>query len=174
MFRIPAQHHISCVVNIGTLKEPFPKQRQAAIGGRTVMRGAVRSLRERLTTAERQLSDLHSWRNSMASALPAIPVAEAKALDDDILPNWTTVDAAFPCVSNIREKCHLVTIGYPEHPRAWCTKCGWQFGLSDVAHPVLSLPVCLKSVCGRCLRYEKEAAKALAKSRVREVGVGSH
>ena len=137
-------------------------------------RGAVRALRERLTNAERQLNELQAWRSSLASALPATPVAEAEALDDDILPNWAAVDAAFPSVSSIREKCHLVTIGYPAHPRDWHTKCGWPFGLSDVAHPVLSLPVCHKSICDRCLRYGKEAAKALAESRVREVGVGSH
>ena len=48
--------------------------------------------------------------------------------------------------------------------------CGWAFGISDVAKPVLSLPACHKSICKKCLKAEREEAKMRAESRVLEVG----
>ena len=67
-----------------------------------------------------------------------------------------------PFVKSVRAKCHKVVIGYPDNPRRWRTKCGWQFGVSDVARPVHKLPVCHKAICETCFKTEKEAARAEA------------
>ena len=87
------------------------------------------------------------------------------------IEHWTDVDEFFPFVSSIRGRCHKVAVGHPEPPWNWVSKCGWPFGISEVAHPVFKLPACYKQICERCLRAEREAAREGAESLVLEVGV---
>ena len=81
-----------------------------------------------------------------------------------------TVDAYFPFVNNIRSRTHKASVGYPEPPRDWRTVCGWRFGVSEVARPVLSLPACHKTICERSLKAEREQARMRAETKVLEVG----
>ena len=107
----------------------------------------------------------------MAAATPADQVVEASVDGEVVRPANAAVDYHFPFVKSIRATSHKVVVGYPEHPRRWPAKCGWQFGLADVAWPIMELPTCHKAICDRCFKAEKEAARAVAEVRVREVGV---
>ena len=62
----------------------------------------------------------------------------------------------------------MVALGYPENPRLWVTVCGWPFGASE--HPAGSLPPFYKAYCEKCLRAEREQAKAVARVCVIEDG----
>ena len=176
---LAASHHLASLAlagwerNSSSSQAPFaassitapsraPKLRSRAVGKLIGARVAVLGLRERLTAAEQQLSELQTWRSSLVAAVPPVPVAPAGVVDEVIPPNWDGIDSAFQYVTSVRGKCHSVQVGYPAHPCTWCTICGWRLGSSDVAQPVLSLPVCHKPICDRCLRNEKEVAKALA------------
>ena len=117
-----------------------------------------------------QIRALEDWRNEVRSNVPASAVAPVDTAQSDVPIDWTPVRAAFPYVFSDREKCHRVSVGYPDHPRAWKTHCGWPFGIADVATPGRKLPACHKSICERCLKAEHEAVKAAAESRVREAG----
>ena len=74
----------------------------------------------------------------------------------------------FPYVVSIRDKTHKVDIGYPEEPRDWRTVCGWAFGMSVKAKPVLSLPAC-HEMCEKCFPERKYAIKR-GRAKVLEVG----
>ena len=136
-------------------------------------RTALTAVRGRLGQAEQQLRELTEWRSTFKASVPDAPVEPLGELLDDVPPCWDSIDAAFPFVLSIRDKCHRVEVGYPNHPSTWRSKCGWAFGFSDVARPVLSLPTCHKSICDRCCKRERAAAIAVAESKVGEVGVGS-
>ena len=107
----------------------------------------------------------------MAVSAPADQVVEANGEAEIVPTTMASVDYYFPFVRSIRATCHKVVVGYPEHPRHWRAECGWQFGFSEVARPLMELPTCHKAICDRCFKAEKEAAKAVAEQRVREVGV---
>ena len=136
---------------------------------RRLDRETVPQLRQRLTTAESRIEELQLWRASAVAALQPSTVAPAEPIAEAVPANWATIGAFFPYVNSIRSRTHKVSIGYPEPPRAWRTVCGWAFGVSDVARPVLSSPACHKSICERCLKAEREQAKMRAKSSVLEV-----
>ena len=119
-----------------------------------------------------QLQGLADWRAAMSAAVPAETVAPVDTADVEVPTIWTTVQTAFPFVLSDRAKCHRVLVGYPAHPREWRAQCGWAFGIAEVASSAETLPACHKSLCERCFKVEKAAAKALAESRVLQVGGG--
>ena len=133
--------------------------------------GEVRALDRRVKATEDQLRELAELRRNVAKAAPPDQISPASVTVDDVPAHWASVVCWFPFVSSTRAKVHRVVVGYPENPRHWRSECGWQFGISEVAHPVLRLPECHKAMCDRCFKAEKEAAKAVAEQRVREVGV---
>ena len=64
-----------------------------------------------------------------------------------------------------------VEVRYPEAPRHWRYEGGWQFGMSEVARPVLKTPACHKASGDRYFKAEKEEARAVAEVRMSEVRV---
>ena len=69
----------------------------------------------------------------------------------DTVPEcWEARQTYLPYVVSIREKTHKVAVGYPQEPRGWRMECGWAFGVSIKAKPVLSLPACHKMICEKC------------------------
>ena len=158
----------SAVQASSTRRQRTPLSRTGAVN-----RAALTAVRGRLGQAEQQLRELAEWRSTFKASVPEVPVEPVGELLDEVPPSWNSIDTAFPFVFSTRDKCHRVEVGYPNHPSTWRSKCGWTFGFSDVARPVLSLPACHKSICDRCCRKERAATKELAESKVREVGVGS-
>ena len=140
-------------------------------GEHAALRGVVKALDQRLSSAEAQLRDLTEWRNSLTTLTPVGQVVEARVVGEVVQPTNADVDYHFPFVRSIREVTHKVRVGYPNHPHQWRARCGWQFGLADVAVPLMEHPTCHKSLCDRCFKTEKKAARAAALVRVREVGV---
>ena len=131
----------------------------------------VKALERRVTATEGQLKELNELRRLVTTATPPESVVPALPTSDEAQAQWLAVGHVFPYVSSIRDKVHRVVVGYPEHPRLWHAPCSWPFGLSDVAHPVVSLPVCHLSMCDRCFKVERRVAKVAAELRVSEVGV---
>ena len=110
-------------------------------------------------------------RGIVTVAAPLECVAPAVPAPDDILEHWLAVAQIFPYVSSAFDKVHRVVVGYPEHPRLWRTRCGWPFGMSEVAVPAVSMPRCHLAMCEPCCKVERGVAKAEAAIRVSEVGV---
>ena len=68
------------------------------------------------------------WRSTFKASVPEVPVEPLCDVFDEVQPCWDSIDAAFPFVFSIRDKCHRVEVGYPNHPSTWRSKCGWAFG----------------------------------------------
>ena len=148
------------------------KAGRAAMAAATSKRSRAAS-RARLTAVEAHVADLRAWRTSFIDAMPETAVEPAPVPDDEVPKHWDGVNRSFPYVSSIRGRCHQVAVGHPEPPWNWVTRCGWPFGISDVARPVYKLPTCYKLMCERCLRVERGAARGGAESLVLEVGVAA-
>ena len=99
-------------------------------------------LGQRLAAAESHIEELRRWRATFVHSLPTTPAAPVASPRDAVPECWETKKAYFPYVVSIREKTHKVAVGYPQQPRDWRTECGWAFGVSINAKPVLSLPDC--------------------------------
>ena len=119
------------------------------------------------------VADLRAWRSSFIDAMPGTAVGPAPVPDDEVPKHWDDVNRSFPYVSRIRGRCHQVAVGHPEPPWNWVTRCGWPFGISDVARPVYKMPTYYKQMCERCLNVERGAARKGALSLVLEVGVAA-
>ena len=105
------------------------------MGDHSALQSIVSALGQRMTSAESQLSELAEWRTSLAASTLADQVVEANVEAEVVPTTMASVDYYFPFVRSIRATCHKVVVGYPEHPRHWRAKCGWQFGFSEVARP---------------------------------------
>ena len=149
-----------------------PRRRAAATPASAKASAAHSRLSSRVDHLSQQLQGLADWRAAMSAAVPAETVAPVDTADVEVPTIWTTVQTVFPFVLSDRAKCHRVLVGYPAHPREWRAQCGWAFGIAEVASSAETLPACHKSLCERCFKVEKAAAKALAESRVLQVGGG--
>ena len=127
-----------------------------------------------MSDTEANMLELQAWRATVFASIPSEPVGPiVVASAAEVLQELDDVTSSIPYVLSMRDKHHMVAIGYPDDPRAWRTKSGWFFGLSSVARPVHDLPTCHKLICDRCLGAERDAAKLRAESRVCEAGCGS-
>ena len=106
----------------------------------------------------------------MVHSVPATLSAPVDTPTDAVPECWEARRTVFPYVVSIRDKTHKVDIGYPEEPRGWRTVCGWAFGMSVKAKPVLSLPACHEMMCEKCFGAERKHAIKRDRANVLEVG----
>ena len=127
-------------------------------------------LAERVSKLEAELAKLSAWRSEVAVALTAFEVAPAPFPRQNATVVQPVLAGCLPYVISCYGRYHAVSVGYPENPHLWVTACGWPFGASDSAKPAGSLPTLYKAYCEKCLRAEREEAKAKTKVRVVEDG----
>ena len=148
------------------------KARRAAMATATSKRGREAS-RARMNKVEAQVAELCEWRATFVNTMPETTVEPAPVPEGVVPGHWGDVAESFPFVSSSHGRYHKVAVSHPEPPWNWVTRCGWPFGISDVARPVYKLPACYKQFCERCLGAEREAAREGAESLVLEVGVAA-